>query len=149
MKLYDYLADAVVIIHAAYIGFVVFGLLAVLLGVLFHWKWVRNFWFRISHFLAILIVVVQAVLGIVCPLTTLENHWRLKGGEEAYCGSFIGHWVHELVFYDGPPWVFTVCYCLFGAVVLVTLVLAPPRWPWAKGQDKQGPSATSPGKPCG
>ena len=46
MIVYNYLADAVVVIHAAYIGFVILGLLAILLGVLFHWNWVRNFWFR-------------------------------------------------------------------------------------------------------
>jgi hypothetical protein len=132
MAIYRFLADVVVVVHAAYIAFVVFGLLAILVGLALRWKWVRNFWFRTIHFLMIAVVVVQAVGGILCPLTTLEKHLRLKGGEATYTGSFIGHWVHELIFYRGPPWVFTVCYCAFGAVVLLTLYLAPPRWPWAR-----------------
>ena len=132
MIVYNYLADAVVVIHAAYIGFVILGLLAILLGVLFHWNWVRNFWFRAIHFLMILVVVVQAVLGILCPLTTLEKYWRNKGGGEVYTGSFVGHWVHELIFFEAPHWVFTICYCVFGAIVLATLLLVPPRWPSRK-----------------
>lgn len=134
MTPYNYLADAVVVIHATYIGFVILGLLVILLGALLHWKWVRNFWFRAIHFLMILIVVVQAVAGIICPLTTLEKHWRDKGGSEVYTGSFVGHWAHELIFFQAPPWVFTICYCAFGALVLATLVLFPPRWPWLKGR---------------
>ena len=73
MAHYKFLADFAVVIHAAYVAFVVFGLLASLLGALFHWKWVRNFWFRTIHFLAIAIVVVEALNSIVCPLTTLEQ----------------------------------------------------------------------------
>jgi hypothetical protein len=129
---YNYLADAVVVIHAAYVGFVIVGLLAILLGELRRWKWVRNFWFRTIHFLMILIVVVQALFGVMCPLTTLEQSLRDKGGSEVYAGSFVGHWVNELLFYEAPAWVFTVCYTIFGAIVLATLIAFPPRWPWRK-----------------
>ena len=127
MRLYNYLADSVVVVHGVYIGIVVFGLLAILVGAMLRWKWVRNFWFRVIHLLMIGLVVFQALVGITCPLTTLERHLRHMGGQEVYSGSFIGHWVHELIFYEGEPWVFTLCYCIFGSVVLATLVLAPPR----------------------
>jgi len=130
---YRFLADLVVVVHGVFIGFVVFGMLLILLGIPLRWRWVRNFWFRALHFLAIGIVVVQALLGVLCPLTTLENHLRRQAGEATYPGSFVAHWVHELIFYDAPPRVFTISYCLFGAAVLATLLLAPPRWPWRRG----------------
>jgi len=130
---YRFLADLVVVVHGVFIGFVVFGMLLILLGIPLRWRWVRNFWFRTLHFLAIGIVVVQALLGVLCPLTTLENHLRRQAGEATYPGSFVAHWVHELIFYDAPPRVFTISYCLFGAAVLATLLLAPPRWPWRRG----------------
>ncbi len=139
MTLYKYLADVVVVVHAAYVGFVVFGLLAILLGVVLRWKWVRNFWFRAVHFVTILTVVVQALVDVLCPLTTLEKYLLTKAGEEVYQRSFIGHWVHELIFYDLPQSAFTVWYCLFGAAVLATLILAPPRWPWAKAKSGRKP----------
>ena len=121
------LADAVVMIHAAYVGFVVLGLVAILIGCVLGWQWVRNVWFRVVHLVMIGVVVVEALFGIACPLTTLENQLRLTAGESARAESFVGRWVHHLIFYDAPTWMFTVVYCLFGAVVLTTFVIAPPR----------------------
>ena len=47
------LADVIVVLHAAYVSFVVFGLAAILLGIVFRWSWVRNVWFRAIHLIAI------------------------------------------------------------------------------------------------
>ncbi len=55
------LADLIVVTHAAYVCFVVFGLAAVLVGVVLRWKWVRNPWFRGIHLAAIGIVVAEAL----------------------------------------------------------------------------------------
>jgi len=127
MNLHSLFADAVVFVHAAYVGFVVVGLVAILIGSVLRWQWIRNFWFRVVHVILIGIVVVEALLGITCPLTTLESSLRRAAGETARAESFVGRWVHDLLFYDAPVWVFTVVYCLFGAVVLATFVIAPPR----------------------
>ncbi len=123
------LADFIVMFHAAYVSFVVFGLVAILIGVALRWGWVRNFWFRAIHLTMIGIVVLEALFGITCPLTDWESQLRLKAGEAGYAGDFIGYWAHQLIFYDAPPWVFTVIYILFGLAVLGAFVLAPPRRP--------------------
>ena len=68
--LYRVLADLVVVVHAAYIAFVLFGLLAVVLGAALGWGWVRNFWFRAIHLAMIAVVVIQAIAGVICPLIT-------------------------------------------------------------------------------
>lgn len=130
MVIYSILADLVVVVHAAYVGFVVLAMVAILLGIAMRWRWVRNFWFRAIHLGMIAVVVVQALVGVICPLTSLENYLRTKAGEATYAGSFIGHWAHELIFYNIPASAFTSIYCAFGAAVLATLLLAPPRWPW-------------------
>lgn len=140
MSLYRFLADVIVVVHATYIAFVVFGLAAILLGMVLRWPWIRSFWFRAAHFLAIAIVVFQSLLGIVCPLTVLEGMLRERAGQEGYPGSFIAYWAHELIFYRGPPEVFTLCYCLFGAAVLAMLFFAPPRWPWKHVASPSEPS---------
>jgi hypothetical protein len=132
MNVYHLLADIVVAAHTAYVAFVIFGLLAVLVGRLLRWKWVRNFWFRLVHLLMITLVVVQSVLGIVCPLTTLEKNLLLQAGLDPYSRSFIGECLHNLLFIDAESWMFTVSYCLFGAVVLAAFFLVPPRWPKSK-----------------
>ena len=125
---YRLAADLVVMVHFAYVAFVVVGLLAILLGVVLRWRWVRSMWFRVLHLAAISLVAAEAVCGMTCPLTTWEQDLQTLAGETAYRGDFIAAWVHDWLFYDAEPWVFTVCYVLFALTVLATFVLAPPRW---------------------
>ncbi len=126
------LADLIVLFHAAYVSFVVFGLLLILLGIAFRWRWVRNIWFRSLHLAAIGIVVLEALVGMTCPLTDWEQGLRTMAGEGGYTGDFIGYWAHRLIFYQAPPWVFTALYVAFGFAVLAAYILAPPRWPVRK-----------------
>jgi len=133
MNPYRLAADVMVVAHFAFVAFVVFALVTILIGVALRWAWVRNFWFRVVHFAAIGLVVFQAVRGIECPLTTWERELRVAAGETAREGAFIARWAHDLLFVDADQWVFTTCYCAFGVVVLLTLLLAPPRRPWKKG----------------
>jgi Protein of Unknown function (DUF2784) len=133
------LADLIVVFHASYVGFVVFGLLTILIGALLRWKWVRNFWFRALHLTAIGIVVLEALFGITCPLTDWEQRLRISAGEASYSGDFLGYWAHQLIFYDAEPWVFTMIYTLFGVAVLGAFVVAPPRLPGRnRGQSQPG-----------
>jgi hypothetical protein len=138
---YSTLADGVVVAHAAYVLFVIFGLLATLLGIVRRWSWTRNFWFRTAHLAMIGAVVTESVVGIACPLTTLESWLRTKAGRPAQAGSFVGRVVHELLFYEAPEWMFTLVYCVFGAAVLATFVLAPPRRPERKANVSARPQA--------
>ena len=124
---YRILADLVLVVHVLFVAFVILGLVVVLLGSLFRWQWVRNLWFRLIHLAAIGVVVVQAWCGVICPLTIWEQQLRAAAGGATYRGSFIAHWLHELLFFDAPPWVFTVCYTAFGACVALSWLLVPPR----------------------
>ncbi len=135
--LYRLLADLTMGIHLAYVTFVVAGLVLILVGLVRKWHWVRNFWFRMVHFLTIAVVVAESLGGITCPLTTWENQLRVAAGDPKQPGSFIGRLVHDVMFMDLlpfklPPWAFTTTYCVFGAAVLLTLILAPPRWPGSR-----------------
>ena len=125
---YRLLADVVVAIHALYVGFVVFGLIAILIGRAMGWRWVHNLYFRILHLAAIGFVCFESIIGIDCPLTTLENGLRLGGGQNGYGGDFIGYWLDRLIFYDFPPRVFTIIYLAFGLLVASTLLLVPIRF---------------------
>jgi hypothetical protein len=123
------MADVLVVIHAVWVGIVVFGLVAILAGAVLRWRWIRNFWFRVIHLGMIGLVVFEAVFGIPCPLTEWEDRLRKAAGQTVHEGTFIGRCVHNLIFYDFPPWVFTIVYCIFGGIVLGTMLLIPPRWP--------------------
>lgn len=130
MSTYALLADAVLLLHFLFVVFVVTGLLAVVLGGWRGWGWVRNGWFRLAHLVAIGVVVAQAWLGRLCPLTILEMWLRRRAGQAAYQGGFIQHWIGELLYYSAPPWVFVMIYTVFALLVLWAWMAVPPRLPW-------------------
>lgn len=140
------MADLVLIVHTAFIAFVLVGLILTWVGIFRGWRWTRGFAFRATHMAAIVFVVIQAYFGIVCPLTILENNLRLRAGQPAYGDrGFIHHWLHNLIFFDAPSWVFTVCYTIFGLLVLGTLYFAPPMRPRFMMRDESA-AAEAPGQ---
>ena len=121
-------ADGLLIIHALFIAFVVFGLIFIITGLVRGWRWTRNPRFRFIHLGAIGIVVIQSWLNVICPLTIWENTLREKAGQATYAGSFIRHWLHKLIFYQAEAWVFALSYSVFAALVVLAWYLAPPRF---------------------
>ena len=124
----ELLADLVLALHVAIVAFVVGGLGLILAGNLgrARWPWVNRWWFRLLHAGAIAVVAMQAWLGVVCPLTTLEMWLRLQAGLPAYGGSFIAHWLQAVLYFQAPGWVFTLAYTLLGLLVLGTWLRYPP-----------------------
>jgi hypothetical protein len=124
------LADLVLVMHAAFVAFVVIGLVLIWVGRFRGWAFVRNVWFRAAHLAAMGVVAAESLAGLVCPLTTWENRLRLlAGGQQRYAGSFIQHWLYPLIFFDLGEHVFTVAYLSFFLAVVLSFWLIPPRWP--------------------
>ncbi|MFO7705909.1 MAG: DUF2784 domain-containing protein [Halopseudomonas sp.] len=126
--LYAWLANAVLTLHLGLVLFVVLGLLLVIVGNLCGWHWVNNLWFRLLHLASILVVVAEAWLGMVCPLTTLEMWLRNQAGAATYAGGFIPYWFDQLLYYQAPDWVFITAYSFFAVLVLLSWWVFPPRW---------------------
>ena len=116
------LADVILVVHFAFVAFVVCGLGAIWLGAALGWRWVRNFWFRIAHLVAILFVATEALLGVMCPLTVWEDALRGRGSDL----GFIARWIRAVMFYELPLWIFTAAYVGFALVVALTFWLVPP-----------------------
>jgi len=110
------LADLVLIAHFAFVLFVVGGLALIWIGAAAGWQWVRNLWFRVAHLAAIVFVAGEAIAGVWCPLTLWEAQLRGAQAEK----SFVAHWIHRVMFYDFPEWVFTAAYVLFALVVVAS-----------------------------
>jgi CHASE3 domain sensor protein len=123
----ELLSEALAGIHFVYVGTVFFGLILILIGAWFHWMWVRNIWFRLIHLTMILIVVVESIVEFECPLTTWENQLKRCAGlsfDEG--GGFIAQWIHTVMSFSAPQWVFNTAYYVFGGLVLASFWLAPP-----------------------
>jgi hypothetical protein len=119
----QWLADLILIVHFAFVLFVLGGLIMIWIGAAAGWRWVRNAWFRGLHLAAICFVTLEALLGIMCPLTIWEDALRDTQSEK----SFVARWVHRVLFYDFPEWVFTTAYVLFALAVAATFWLVPVR----------------------
>jgi hypothetical protein len=117
------IADAVLVFHFLIVVFIVGGLVLTWAGFFLEWEWVRNPAFRYLHLAAIALVALEAIAGVVCPLTAWED--ALRGG--ARPESFVGRWVARLLYYRAPEWVFTAAYCAWTAASLLTLRFVPPR----------------------
>ena len=139
--LYRLSADLILVVHAGFIAFVLVGLVLIWIGHFRRWNWTRSWWFRLAHLLAIALVVAQSLMRITCPLTDLENALRIRAGQDPYGDAgFIAHWLHKLIFFTAPHWVFMVCYSLFALLVIGTFIVAPPNLPWRRHR----PAAASP-----
>lgn len=121
------LADAVLALHAAIVAFVVGGQLAIVAGGLAGRAFVRRIAFRATHLALVAVIVVQAWLGALCPLTVLEQQFRAAGGEARHDASFVEYWLGRLLFFEAPWWAFVVAYTAFGAVVAWSWWRWPPR----------------------
>ena len=120
-------ADLLLLSHALFVAFVIFGLVLILVGRPMHWVWVRNPYFRLAHLVAIAVVTVQSWFGIICPLTTWEMALRERAGAATYRGSFVSHWLDELLYYQAPAWAFAACYTLFALAVAASWIWVRPR----------------------
>lgn len=127
----SWLADLVLIAHFAFVLFVVGALGAIWIGAVAGWRWVRNYWFRALHLVAICIVAAESIFGIACPLTTLEDALRRTSPRI----GFVAQWVQRLLYYSLPEWVFTAAYIAFALAVAAT-------WWWITPQRSRTPRIT-------
>jgi Protein of Unknown function (DUF2784) len=102
--------------------FIVGAVPVVYLGAALRWNWVRFRTWRVVHLGAILFVAAESSLGIASPLTIWED--ILRGGQQR--AGFIQRWVHQVMFYEAPTWVFTTTYVAFATLVLLTWITIPP-----------------------
>jgi hypothetical protein len=82
------LATAVVVVHMAFVAFVVAG------GVL-TLRWPRFAWI---HLPAALWGAMIALIGWICPLTPFENWLRLRGGGRGYETGFLEHYLLPILY---------------------------------------------------
>jgi hypothetical protein len=84
-------ADAVLVVHFAFIVFVVGGALLAF----------RFSWMPWLHLPAAAWGIWVEIAGRICPLTTLENDLRLRAGLTGYKDSFIEHYLFPVIYPSG------------------------------------------------
>jgi len=121
--MYPFLADLVLVVHLAFVVFVLCdGLLAL------KWRWIA--WL---HLPAAVWGAVVEFTGWICPLTPLENWLREQDGETPYRSDFIAHYLLPVLY---PGDLTRGLQVLLGTVVVV-LNVAVYWWLW-RGTEGRG-----------
>ncbi len=118
------LADLILVAHFAFVAFVVGGFALIIAGTRRGWLWVRRPGFRWLHLAAIVLVALEAVTGLACPLTVWEDALR---SSDASPGGFIARWLAPILYWQLPGWVFTCAYAAFAAAVAYAMWRHPPH----------------------
>jgi hypothetical protein len=124
---YGFLAEVMLAIHIVLVGYVFFGQLTIWWGVALRRLWVRKPWFRWSHLVLIVLVGMEALLNIECPLTRWEREFRVLAGQTVTSEAFLGRLVHNLLFVHLPLWALNGLQFSFALLALDTFVLVPPH----------------------
>ena len=111
MILYRLGADAVLILHLAFVAFVVLGGIAVA-------RWPRAAW---AHVPAAVWGALIEFAGWICPLTPLENELRYRAGLRTYHGDFVEQYVLPLLY---PTHLTRNTQVVLGTIVVVINVAA-------------------------
>jgi hypothetical protein len=117
-------ADALVVLHFAFVLFVVLGGLLV-------YRWPRWAWVHVPAF------VWGAVIEFnnwVCPLTPLEQRFRMAAGEEGYSGGFVEHYLLPLLYPEGLT---REIQLGLGLLVLGVNALVYGIWVWRKSLKRE------------
>ena len=88
---YSILADLVILLHALFVLFVLFGGLLIV-------KWPRMLWLHLS---GVAWGAIVELTGWFCPLTPLEHWLRRLAGEAGYEGDFLQRYLLALLYPDG------------------------------------------------
>lgn len=104
----DYIvaANVIVVIHFAFVCFVV-------VGGLFVFMWRRIAYFHIPCVIWAALIEFQ---GWLCPLTPLEQQLREAGGQSGYEESFIEHYIVSLLY---PEYLDRDIQIVLGSLVVV------------------------------
>ena len=108
--LYQVGAESTVLVHFAWILFVVTGALFLR----------RRRRLRLVHLAAIGYSLAIEVVGWTCPLTYIERWLWQRAGHQAYEGAFISHYLESFIYLPAPRWLLV---SLAALLLVVTLVL--------------------------
>lgn len=121
-------ANAILFIHFLYVTGVVAGQILIVIGGLGKFRFVRRPLWRFVHLGMILLVAALDVLDRPCPLTVWENQLRDQAGQLAdWEQTFVERLLRQIVFLPLPEAFYDHVYVGFAFLVIVCLILVPPR----------------------
>ena len=100
------------------------GFVLIPIGYHYDWSWIKNFKLRLFHFGLMFLVTFETLVGITCPLTSIENYLRGINNSK----SFISFWIEKIIYWDFPTSFFIFLYFVFLGWTLLMWKIYPPKF---------------------
>jgi hypothetical protein len=124
--IYYYLSRVVAFVHLLYVLFVFLGILFIYVGWMMKFNLIRNFYFRVIHLLAMIVVAIQQYYMINCPLTILEKKLLVLAGKPTYQGAFVAHLMNTYNL-NIKTELYLPLYVGLSLIFLLSFILIPPK----------------------
>ena len=116
-------ANIVLFFHLLVVIFITSGFVLIPIGYKLNWGWAANIKLRIFHCGMMAFITLETLLGVTCPLTSIES--TLRGIHQPK--SFVVYWISEIIYWDLPTSFFIILYSVLLGWNLLMWKLFPPR----------------------
>ena len=101
-------SEIVLFFHFCIFLFMILSFFLIPLGYYQKWEWVKNKYYRLIHLVLMGIIVIETILGFMCPLTILENFLR----NDIEINNKITQIIHQIMYWDLQTYQFIILYLL-------------------------------------
>ena len=125
----DGIADFILFIHLIIAIFISAGMVIFPIGGLRSWRWCKNFSLRSTHLGLIVVVFIETLIGVNCPLTVVENYFRAQATHQSLIGSLMSN----KLYWNMSETLFFYLYGICVVWVLILWILFPPSRKFVRG----------------
>ena len=100
--------EIVLFFHFFIFLFITFSFFLIPFGYFQKWEWVKNKYYRLIHLVLMGIILIETILGFMCPLTILENFLR----NNIEVDNNLTQIIHQIMYWNLPNYQFIILYIL-------------------------------------
>jgi len=131
----DLAANLIAVLHLAYFIFIVAGTVAILVRP--RPSWVLSWRFRLTHLLAVYVVLAENILNVPCPLNVVQWSLRSSAGGTTEATGGLGALLDWLLFHTISGDVLDALYLTLGILLPLLLVVVPPKFRSARPIERE------------
>ena len=114
-------------VHIAIAAFIVFFTIAIPTGARLGWVFVRLFWWRVAHLVAMGIIALQKMMGDACFLSVWERHLVDIANQVPHAAPAFQSFGERVLYWNLPLWFFSWLYGLLFVFVVAMWFFVPPK----------------------
>ena len=117
-------AEIVLIIHFIIFLFICLGFILIPIGYNLDWNWIKNRIIRLIHISLMGFVTIETIVGVICPLTSIE--FLLRDGSKV--DGNLTLIIHKIMYWNLPNNYFIVLYILCLTYLVLLWFIFKPKY---------------------